>query len=288
MPRASHLLPVLAIPSLIAAVGPAGAGTLLPDFSRATFVPRAVIDNPYLPYIVGSRNAQVAEGVEDGEPFEERDVQTVLGAGPKILGVRTTTVLDRAFEDDLLVEQTRDYYAQDTDGNVWYMGEDVKNYEYDEEGNLIDTNSESTWRAGVHKARPGWAMPAEQIIGQKYFQEHAPLDDALDEGQTYAILKELNVGSVVYAKVLQVFERTRVEPDAAEFKFYAPDIGLIRAAEDLDENLMNPERVFDRVSPAAIPAAAGAAPAGERAGRSVRAARRRQITTTLAPMLTRS
>ena len=287
MPRVSHLLPVLAIPSLIAAVGPAGAGTLLPDFSRATFVPGAVIDNPYLPYIVGSRNAQVAEGVEDGEPYEERDVQTVLGAGPKILGVRTTTVLDRAFEDGLLVEQTRDYYAQDTDGNVWYMGEDVKNYEYDDDGNLIDTNSDSTWRAGVHKARPGWAMPAEQVIGQKYFQEYAPLDDALDEGQTYAILKELKVGSVVYAKVLQVFERTRVEPDAAEFKFYAPDIGLIRAAEDLDENLMNPERVFDRVSPAAIPLPPGLLLLGS-ALAALFGLHRRQITTTLAPMLTRS
>ncbi len=197
-------------------------------------------------------------------------------------------MLDRAFEDDLLVEQTRDYYAQDTDGNVWYMGEDVKNYEYDDDGNLIDTNSNSTWRAGVNKARPGWAMPAEQIVGQKYFQEHAPLDDALDEGQTYAIEKQLKVGSVVYANVLQVFERTRVEPDAAEFKFYAPGIGLIRAAEDLDENLMNPERVFEQGRPGGDPAAAGAASAWERPRRAGAWRRRRQMTTTLAPMLIRS
>ena len=272
MPRVSHLLPVLAIPSLIAAVGPAGAGTLLPDFSRATFVPGAVIDNPYLPYIVGSRNAQVAEGVEDGEPFEERDVQKVLGAGPKILGVRTTTVLDRAFEDGLLVEQTRDYYAQDTDGNVWYMGEDVKNFEYDDEGNLIDTNSDSTWRAGVHKARPGWAMPAEQIIGQKYFQEYAPLDDALDEGQTYAILKELKVGSVVYAKVLQVFEthpcrarRRRVQVLRARCR---PDPGRGGSRRKPDE----PRARLRRVAPAAIPLPPGLLLLGERPGRSVRAA----------------
>ena len=75
-------------------------------------------------------------------PSRSATCRRSLAAGPKILRVRTTTVLDRAFEDDLLVEQTRDYYAQDTDGNVWYMGEDVKNYEYDDDGKLIDTNTD--------------------------------------------------------------------------------------------------------------------------------------------------
>ena len=71
----------------------------------------------------------------DGERVTERDAQTVLGRGPKILGVRTTTVLDKGYENGVLTERTFDHYAQDRQGNVWYMGEDTTSFEYDDDGN---------------------------------------------------------------------------------------------------------------------------------------------------------
>ena len=94
--------------------------------------------------------------------------------GPRILGVRTTAQLDKEYEDGLLVEKTFDYFAQDKRGNVWYMGEDVTNFHYDDNGNLIGKDHELAWRAGRRGAKPGWIMPARQIIGQRYFQEHRP------------------------------------------------------------------------------------------------------------------
>lgn len=107
----------------------------------------------------------VAEGVDDeGEDFTERSVLTYAGTGPEILGVDTTVQLDRAYEDGLLVEETFDYYAQDTDGNVWYMGEDVTNYLYDD-GNLIGPNNDSAWIAGKNGALPGYIMPAAPGVG---------------------------------------------------------------------------------------------------------------------------
>ena len=138
MPHLRDLVPAL-VPAVLAMASPqpAGAVTVVPDFSAATFERGALIDNVYLPWTVGALSAQVARGVDDeGEPFEERDEQKVLGHGPRIQGVRTTAVLDKSFEDGVLVERTRDYYAQDTDGNVWYMGEDTKAFEYDDDGNL--------------------------------------------------------------------------------------------------------------------------------------------------------
>ena len=89
--------------------------------------------------------------------------------------------LFNTIEDGVLVERTRDYYAQDTDGNVWYMGEDSVAFEYDDDGNLTGTSTEGSWRAGRNKARPGYAMPATPELGFRYFQEFAPKDEALDQ-----------------------------------------------------------------------------------------------------------
>ena len=42
----------------------------------------------------------------------------------QILGVTTTVVEDTVSENGKAVERTFDWYAQDKQGNVWYMGED--------------------------------------------------------------------------------------------------------------------------------------------------------------------
>jgi hypothetical protein len=254
MPSILRLLPALAPAVLAMSPIAAGAATLIPDFDAADFAPGAPIDNLYFPWEIGAISAQVARGVEDGEPFEERARQQVLRHGPRILGVRTTAVLDTAFEDGVLVEKTRDYYAQDRKGNVWYMGEDTTAFEYDDEGNLIGTSTDGAWRAGRNDARPGFAMPKRTDLGFRYYQEFAPEDDALDEGETFALLDELKIGSTSYRNVLQVLETTAIEPDSREFKYYAPGVGLVRVEEGLDLGLSNPERTFDRVvAPVPLP-----------------------------------
>jgi hypothetical protein len=116
------------------APGSAHSTPILPDFSAATFVPGAPVDNPYFPLIDSKTRVFVGQKEEDGDIVTERFELTNLGPGPTILGVQTTTRRDRAFEDGLLVEETFDYYAQDTAGNVWYFGEDVTNFIYDDEG----------------------------------------------------------------------------------------------------------------------------------------------------------
>jgi hypothetical protein len=287
MPRRPRLvISSLALPVLLAAAARVDAAPVLPSFDPAEFVQGAVIDNLYLPWETGARSAQVGHGVdEDGQPFVERDVQKVLGLGPKIGGVRTTVVRDNGYEDGVLSERTRDYYAQDKRGNVWYLGEDTVALEFDNDGNIIGRDTTGSWRAGRNDARPGYAMPVDLTSGFEYYQEFSPKDGAVDQAKTLSVLDSLTVGDHTYFSVLKVLETTAVEPDAREAKYYAPGIGLIRAEEGLDEELRNPSITFNRVDVAAVPlppsllllAGGLAALAGLRRRRS-------QRTTTFAPL----
>jgi hypothetical protein len=245
---------VVAIFPLLLAVGLAFApgsarSVVLPDFNAATFVSGAPINNPYFPLLDSRTRVYVSE---DGE--DNRSELTVVGPGPIILRVQTTTQRDRAFEDGLLVEDTFDYYAQDTVGNVWYFGEDVTNYIYDGMGNLIGTNNASSWRAGENfanpmgtPAQPGFIMPADLTINFEYYQEFASDDQALDQARTIAILPLLSIGIGDFTNVLQVLETTQLHPDAREFKYYAPGVGRILVEEGLDSNLQNPDATFELV-----------------------------------------
>ncbi len=240
--------------SLFLLAGQIHAAPFLPNFDLATFVPGAAIDHTYFPLTDNKRRIFRGEKEEDGEVTLERFEFTILGAGPTILGVQTTTRRDRAFENDVLVEDTFDYYAQDSAGNVWYFGEDVTNYRYDENGNLIGTDSASAWRAGVNEALPGFIMPADLTLGFNYYQEFAADDEALDQATTMAILGLVSIGIGDYANVLQVLETSELSPDVREFKYYAPGQGLTLVEEGLDADLLNPTARIELVNQVPLPA----------------------------------
>ncbi len=221
--------------------GRAYSAPFLPDFSAATFTPGAPVDNPYFPLLDNLTRVFSGQREDGGEIVTERFELTNLGLGPKILGVQTTTQRDRAFENGVLIEDTFDHYAQDTNGNVWYFGEDTTSFEYDAEGNLVGTNNEGAWRGGVNGAQPGYSMPADLTVGFNYYQEFAPLDDAIDQGQTFATGKKISIGTGDFTNVLQVLETTELAPDDREFKYYAKGHGLILVEEALDSDLKNPE-----------------------------------------------
>jgi hypothetical protein len=246
-----RFLPAVVLGLIVLLLADVAAGApVLPDFDSAAFDPSQPIDNPFFPMPGGA--TLVYTGSEDGEPIDARFEHTNEGLGPVILGVQTFVQHDREFEDGLLIEDTFDYFAQDADGNVWYFGEDSTAFEYDDEGNLIDTDTSGSWRAGENDALPGFIMPIDLEIGFNYYQEFAEDDEALDQATTYARLDSLTVNGITYVDVLQALETTELEPDEFEFKYYASGIGLILAAEDLDENFENPETVFG-LEPRAVP-----------------------------------
>ena len=54
---------------------------------------------------------------------------------------------------------------QDDAGNVWYFGEDSKEFQ---DGSV---STEGSWQAGVNGAEPGILMEAHPQRGDKYYQE---------------------------------------------------------------------------------------------------------------------
>lgn len=216
------------------------ADPVLPDFAAAEF--GAGVASPYFPLDPGY-SLTTAGTAKDGT--REKDVMTVMGPGPESLGVATTTVQDDAYADNLLVERTFDYFATDADGNLWYFGEDVTNYKYDDTGKQTGTDTHSSWRAGVDGAVPGIAVPARPAVGDVQFQEHAPANEATDYAEVIAVDAVVSVAGQEFRDVLKLFEASTSEPDLREFKYFAKGVGLIRAEENLSKALDAPEMVLD-------------------------------------------
>ncbi len=218
------------------------ADPVLPAFDAAHFTAPKL--NPYFPLDIGTSRTLLGTRT-DGDPVIEHAVLTVQGPGPIILGVPTVLVLDEAFEGGVLVERTFDYFAADQDGNIWYFGEDVTNFRYDDAGKLTGTDSKSAWRAGVNDALPGISVAGTPTVGLTLFQEHAPTDEAMDYAEVVAIDLEITGPSGTYKDVLKTFEASTADPDLREYKYYAPGAGMIRADEELTAALDNPAIVVE-------------------------------------------
>ena len=123
------------------------------------------IDNPYWPMRPGTRWIYVET---DREGSRQRDVVTVTHRTKTIAdGVTARVVRDVATEDGKLVEATDDWYAQDKDGNVWYLGEATTEYE-----NGKPKSTTGSFEAGVDGAQPGIIMAAAPKPGLRYRQEY--------------------------------------------------------------------------------------------------------------------
>jgi hypothetical protein len=120
-----------------------------------------------------------------------------------------------------VVEDTRDWFAQDRDGNVWYLGEDSKEYEA---GKVVGT--EGSWEAGVGGARAGIVMPARPAVGLAYRQEFAE-GEAEDLGEVVRVGVSEDVGSRRLDDLVVTKEWNPLEPRVVEEKYYARGIGLV-------------------------------------------------------------
>jgi hypothetical protein len=186
------------------------------DFTDASGQPNA-IDNPYFPLIPST--TWVYDGQKEGASLH--DVMTVTSDTRTIMGVTVRVVRDTAWEDGLLAEDTFDWYAEDDAGNVWYFGEDTR--EFDEQGNVETT--EGSWEAGQGPNLPGILMLAHPRSGQTYRQEYGP-GVAVDMATVLPLNRHVNVPAGGYQHVVETKEYSCLEKDLTH-KFYAPGVGLI-------------------------------------------------------------
>ena len=127
----------LAAPLLVGAAATASAAPAPGRFSTT-------IDNPYLPFVPGTR--MVYRSTDAGETG--REVVRVTHRTRLVDGVRVRVVRDRAYVGGELVEDTRDWYAQDRRGNVWYFGENTKTLR-----NGKVTSTKGSWAAGAQRCQ---------------------------------------------------------------------------------------------------------------------------------------
>jgi hypothetical protein len=187
-----------------------------PRIDPAAFV--EVIDNPYLPLAVGS--SWRYEGTDDEGATEVVEI-TVLDETRPVMGVTTRVVRDRVTVDGELVEDTLDWYAQDAAGNVWYFGEEVKDYE---DGRVVSTAG--SWEAGVDGALPGIAMPASPRPGETFRQEYFA-GEAEDMFEILAVDASIDTPTGTFTDALLTRDWTPLEPGVAEEKLYVAGIGKV-------------------------------------------------------------
>ena len=185
-----------------------------PSIDPADFV--VGVDNPYFPLTPGTTYHFEGE-TEDGT--ETNDV-VVTSDTRQILGVTCIVVEDRVYLEGELIEETFDWYAQDKEGNVWYMGEDSAEYE-----NGVKVSTEGSWEAGVDGAQPGIIMKANPRVGDSYRQEYYA-GEAEDMAAVVAVDQSVSVASGDYNGCIKTLEWTPLTADSEEYKYLCPDVGL--------------------------------------------------------------
>ena len=230
--RARTLLGVAALAVAVIGLVPASAGAgaaascQLPRFGPGrSYHPRIDpadfspdVTNPWFPLTPG--RTLVYTGTKDGQ--KALNLVATTSRTKKIDGVTTRVVEDRLYLSNVLEERTSDYYAQDRCGNVWYFGEDTA--ELDRHGNIVDT--EGTWHAGVDDAQPGVFMQAHPQLGRRFRQEWY-------EGHAEDVFKVIDRSAAIavpagaFRHALRTAERTALEPEVLDNKYYVRGIGEV-------------------------------------------------------------
>jgi hypothetical protein len=189
------------------------------DLDPADFSTR--IDNPYWPMKPGSRWVYRET---DSAGSRQRVVVTVTNRTKRIAnGIEARVVHDVVTEDGKPVEVTDDWYAQDSRGNVWYLGEDTTEYE-----NGVPRSTAGSFEAGVDGAQPGIVMPVDPEPGMTYRQEYYA-GEAEDKGEIVSLGEQAEVPAGHFTKVLMTKDLNPLEPKVLEFKFYARGVGPVLA-----------------------------------------------------------
>jgi len=122
-----------------------------------------------------------------------------------------------------LIENTFDWYAQDTCGNVWYLGENTKEYE---NGEVVTTAG--SWEAGVDGAQAGVVVPADPQVGLTYRQEYYA-GEAEDAAEILSLDEQAQVTFGHFRDVLLTKDFTPLHRRVLEYKLYAKGVGPVLA-----------------------------------------------------------
>lgn len=180
-----------------------------------------VITNAFFPAPVGASwmyRAQTDEGTET-------DVVTVVAETRMVWGATARVIHDTVYVNDQMVEDTFDWYAQDPDGNVWYLGEDTTEFV-----NGQPAGHAGAWEAGVDGALPGVAMLGTPTVGMVYRQEYYA-GEAEDVANVERLDASVTVPAGSWQNCLVTRDRSAIDPDLDERKYYCSGVGTVLVEE---------------------------------------------------------
>jgi len=220
------------------------------DLDPGDFHPTS--EHPYFPIRPGQRWTYRED--ENGSTMHV--VVTVSSETEQVAnGVEAAIVRDTVTEGGALVEDTKDWYAQDSEGNVWYLGEDTAEFE---DGKLVA--HEGSFEAGVDGALPGVIMPADPEPGMAYRQEYYE-GEAEDRGAVLAQDQQAEAPDGHFDGAVLTADTSALEPDVLEYKLYAEGVGLVLTL-GVSGGAGREELVSTEIVDAATARAAGTTPLG--------------------------
>jgi hypothetical protein len=195
------------------------------DLAQPSFSNPTTITNPLYP--VSDLLSVVMLGHVDDKKFRSEttllpETRTIEWNGQKIEALVSQYV---AYRDGRIEEVALDWYAQADDGSVWYLGEDVADFE-----NGVMFTNEGTWLAG-REGPAAMIMPANPQVGNVYRAEDLP----------YIVLEELSVkridqtingprgpihGAIITSELNQA--------GSISYKILAPGYGEFRTGDGID------------------------------------------------------
>ncbi|MGB5164257.1 MAG: hypothetical protein WBN09_08760 [Woeseiaceae bacterium] len=213
-----------------AAHNPEFGGDFAASFVNPLQIGISVDPNPWFPLVQGNQWVYEGSFEEDGEIVTETITVTVLNETKFIDGVTCLVVRDVVEVDGQLLEDTDDWFAQDLDGNVWYCGEEVKDYEWfdgDEPPLPELVSDDGSFKAGRDGDKGGVLLPMTPVVGDLFRQELS-IGNAEDIMEVVAIDgTEAATAAACDGDCLITFDFSPLDPEALENKYYAPGVGLI-------------------------------------------------------------
>ncbi len=189
------------------------------------------ITNPFYPIsLIGQA---ISIGTEGGKPARNEitllpDTKMITWQGQQIEARVNQFV---AYTDGKLVEVAYDYFAQADDGSVYYLGEDVSNYE---DGKVV--SQEGSWLTGKDGAPAALIMPAHPAVGQVFNPENLP--GVVYETDEILSLTEKTTTPAGPTDQGMLVKETLMD-GSIEHKVYAANFGIVEErAEDEQANLV--------------------------------------------------
>lgn len=176
------------------------------------------IDNPYWPMAPGAKWIY-RESDPSGSTLKVKIVVTTRTK--QILGIDATVLHDVVTDHGELIENTWDWYAQDACGNIWYLGENTKEYE-----NGVVVSTAGSWEAGVDGAQPGVIVPADPQVGLTYREEYYE-GEAEDAAQVMSLNEQAQVPYGHFDDAVLTKNFTPLQPKVVEYKLYAKGLGAV-------------------------------------------------------------